>query len=260
MLLYYLLVALAFYLAVLAGVYFFSEGMIFQPPPPSYSDGPGIIKLETETGHSISAVHLPAADGLAFTLLFSHGNAEDLGHLMPLLEEINRMGVGVFAYDYSGYGTSEGKASEQQTYHDIDAAYRYMTETLEIPPRKIIAHGRSLGGGAAVDLAARRRIGGLILESSFVTAFRVITQVPFFPFDRFNNLSKMESIDCPVLVLHGTDDRVIPFWHGRRLYDEAPRPKRHLWVEGAGHNNLYALAGQRYRQALTNFLELLSEK
>ena len=113
------------------------------------------------------------------------------------------LGFSVFAYDYHGYGTSGGKATEQNAYEDIDAAYNYLTQVLKVPPDRIIAHGRSLGGAVAIDLASRKPLGGLVVESSFVSAFRVVTGYRIFPFDKFRNADKIRQVRCPVLIIHG---------------------------------------------------------
>jgi hypothetical protein len=110
-----------------------------------------------------------------------------------------------------------------------------------VPSNCIIALGRLLGGGVTVDLASRRPLGGLIIESTFVTAFRVLTKIPLFPSDKFRNISKIKNVNCPVLVIHGEDDEVIPFWHGEKLFQQANEPKLSLWVDGAGHNNFLKL-------------------
>jgi fermentation-respiration switch protein FrsA (DUF1100 family) len=112
----------------------------------------------------------------------------------------------------------------------------------------------------AVDLANRRQLGGLIIESSFVSAYRVITKIPVFPFDKFKSLSKIKKVHCPVLVIHGTRDEVVPFWHGEKLFQEANEPKQSLWIEGAGHNNLFARAEEQYEKALVEFVTLLESK
>ena len=121
-----------------------------------------------------------------------------------------------------------------------------------VPPERIILHGQSLGGAVAADLAARRPVDGLILESTFVSAVRVVTVVPM-PFDPFNTLGKLKSISCPILVIHGRADRIIKFWHGEKLYDNANEPKQFLWVDNAGHNDLSMVAGEQYEQKLKNF-------
>ncbi|MCA1592266.1 MAG: alpha/beta hydrolase [Acidobacteria bacterium] len=236
--------------------YFYAEKIIFQPQPSSYRDTDRIIKFSSGDGAAISAVYLPNPDA-RYTLLYSHGNAEDVGQLLPILEEIKGLGFSVLAYDYHGYGTSSGTPSEENAYRDADAAYDYLVKEQGVPAHDVIALGRSLGGAVAVDLASRRQLGGLIIESSFVTAYRVITHIPVLPFDKFQSLSKIKRVRCPVLVIHGKKDNVIPFWHGEKLFEEANEPKRSLWVEGAGHNNVFEASGNRYGQALRDFVALI---
>jgi fermentation-respiration switch protein FrsA (DUF1100 family) len=194
-----------------------------------------------------------------YTVLYSHGNAEDIGLLLPMLEDIKSMGFAVFAYDYRGYGTSLGTPSEENAYRDVDAAYNHLTSNLGVPSSRIIALGRSLGGAVAVDLAHRRQLGGLVIESSFITAYRVLTRVPLFPFDKFQSISKIAEVRCPVLVIHGQQDKVIPFWHGERLFQEANEPKLSFWVARAGHNDLFEAAGKRYGQALRDFVAIIKK-
>jgi len=253
------LIAILVYLGMFLYSYFYAEKIVFQPQPSSYRDTNQIIKLNSGDGVKISAVYLPNLNA-HYTILYSHGNAEDIGQILPTLEDIKGMGFSVFAYDYRGYGTSSGTSSEENAYHDEDAAYDYLVNDLAIPANRIIALGRSLGGAVAVDLAHRRQLGGLIIESSFVTAYRVLTHIPLFPFDKFKSISKIKQIHCPVQVIHGKRDEVIPFWHGERLFQEANEPKLSLWVEGAGHNNLFEVAGNRYGQALRDFVVLIERR
>jgi fermentation-respiration switch protein FrsA (DUF1100 family) len=232
--------------------------MIFLPPPATYRDGAETLSLTTADGVRISAVHL-VNHHAAYTILYSHGNAEDLGLIAPLLARLREWGFAVFAYDYRGYGTSRGRPSERGAYEDVDAAYAYLTLTLGVPPGQIIAYGRSVGSGPAVDLATRQPLAGLVVESAFVTAFRVLTRVPLLPFDEFRNIDKITRVSCPVLVMHGVQDDIVPIAHGRRLFGAAPEPKRFLWVEGAGHNDFMLVAGDRQGQALREFAALLRE-
>jgi abhydrolase domain-containing protein 17 len=239
--------------------YFFSDRMIFLPQPSSYQDTNQIRKLTTRDGVEISAVYLPNPQA-KFTILYSHGNAEDLGHILPTLEELRNLGFAVFSYDYRGYGTSQGNPTEKTTYKDIDAAYNYLTQNLGVLPEKIILYGRSVGGGPSVDLASRKPIGGLILENTFVSTFRVATRVTLFPFDKFNNIAKIKNVRSPVLIMHGKADEIIPFWHGEKLFATANEPKRFLAIEGAGHNDFKLVAGEEYEQALAEFTQLISQQ
>lgn len=235
-----------------ACAWLYADRLIFLPPPPTYPDGPGILKIPSGDGQRIAAVHLvnPSA---TYTVLLSHGNAEDLGSMMPLLASLRDLGFSVFAYDYRGYGRSEATPSEPRVYADIDAAYEHLVGELRVRPERIVAYGRSLGAGAAVDLAAHRRLGGLVLESPFLSAFRVMTRISLFPVDKFRNSAKIGRVTCPVLIMHGEDDEIVPVWHGRRLFDLALEPKMLVTVPGAHHNDFVRIAGPRYTQALRDF-------
>src|SRR5574342_467910 len=118
--------------------------MIFLPPAPSYPDMPDVIRLATASGERIAAVYLPNPRA-TYTMLFSHGNAEDLGGIRPLLPVLQDLGFSVLAYDYRGYGLSEGQPSERNVYADIDAAYDYLTRDARVQPGRLILYGRSLG-------------------------------------------------------------------------------------------------------------------
>jgi abhydrolase domain-containing protein 17 len=150
---------------------------------------------------------------------------------------------------------AKGQPNEKAAYQDIDAAYEYLTNELHVQPDHIILHGFSLGGAIAADLASRRSVGGLILESTFVSAFRVVTTVPM-PFDQFTTLAKLKNIKCPILVIHGRADRIVKFWHGQMPFDYANEPKQFLWIENAGHGDLSYVASEQYEQALRNFAGL----
>jgi len=244
------------YAAILLFIYFYSDRMIFLPHPSSYEDGDDILKIETEDGVYISALYLPKEEA-EFTILHSHGNAEDIGDLRELLEEFNNKGFSVFAYDYHGYGTSESRPSEKNTYRDIEAAYKYMVGELRIPANRIIALGRSVGAGAAVELAREHELAGLILESAFASALRWVMRIRLFPFDKFNNIGKIKEVKCPVIVIHGKADSIVPIRHGERLFEEANEPKTCFWVERAGHNDLAMVAGDSYWDAIAKFADTI---
>ncbi len=259
------------YGAVGAYAYFFADRQLFLPPPPSYGPSAEILRIplvtgepegETVTGSvpapTLAALYLPNP-AATHTLLYSHGNAEDLGDLQPFFGQLHRAGFAILAYDYRGYGLSPGKPSEQNTYEDIEAAYRYLTETQGVPPDKILIQGRSLGGGPATYLATRYPVGGLILESTFRSVFTVVTRVPLFPFDKYPNRDRLRTLNVPLLVIHGTQDEVIPFRHGQQLYAAAPGPKQAYWVTGAGHNNLVTVAGNHYFTQLQTFARSLTQ-
>ena len=229
-----------------------SDGMIFPERRSGYSDGPDILKIQTSDGDRISAVYLPNTNA-AFTILHSHGNAEDLGDIRSVLDMFHDAGFAVFAYDYRGYGTSDGKASAKNAQRDAEAAYRYLVDTLRVPPDRIILHGRSVGAALALHVAAREPVAGVILESPFVSAFQVLTVIRVSPLDKFRNIGLVRKIHQPILIIHGTDDLTIPCWHGQKLFEAANEPKFCLWVNGAAHDDVSWIGGARYRDAIRDF-------
>jgi abhydrolase domain-containing protein 17 len=231
-----------------------ADRMLFPAPEAGYRDGPRILKIPARDGTLLSAVHLEAAQPLA-TVLFLHGNGEDIAGILPQLEAMRARGFSVVAFDFRGYGTTPGRPSETNLNADTADVFRYLSGHWLRPGRQVIVYGRSLGGGPAIDLASRERVGGLVLEGAFVSAFRVVTQVRILPWDRFDNLSKIPRVTCPVLVIHGRRDETVPFHHGRQLFAAAPEPKRSLWVDDAGHNDLVEVAREAYWQALRTFAE-----
>jgi abhydrolase domain-containing protein 17 len=240
------------------GIYIFfrADSMMFFPQPASYQDNQDILKIPVTASERISAIYLPNARS-KYTLLYIHGNAEDLGDIRSTLDRLYGLGFSVFAYDYRGYGTSNGIPGEQNAYGDAEAAYKYLTQQLKIPPTQIIIYGRSIGGGSATELATRHAPAGLILESTFTSIFRVVLPFPLLPFDKFTNLDKLQKVRCPVLVMHGENDRTIPIEHGRKLYKAASEPKLSLWVRDAGHNDLAEIAGKNYDRSLLSFQKLI---
>ena len=226
------------------------------PPPASYGpDLPGLVLFPTVAGDTVAALYHPVP-GATHTVLFAHGNAEDIGHGEPFVRTYAQAtGASVLAFDYPGYGLSTGSPSERSAYEAADAALAFLRDEKGAPTGTVVAHGRSLGGAVLVDLAARERLAALVIESSFVSAFRVVTRAPFLPFDRFRSLDKLPAVDSPVLVIHGEQDDIVPLWHGHHIYDALPSHRRTaLWVAGAGHNDLPWVAGPGYWTTLSRFM------
>lgn len=218
--------------------------MIFQPPPSTYtSDVQDLIWLTTEPSPEPVPAFFVSYPGATFTVLFSHGNAEDLGCIFDWLHEMSyHLKVNVLAYDYAGYGQCGGEPSEEAAYAAIDAAFEYLTEQMGFEPKHIIACGRSLGGGPSCELAMKTPdLGGLILQCTFTSVLRVIfgpDRKANIPGDIFCNVHKLPHIKCPVLVAHGRRDEVIPFHHGELLAAAAVNSTEPMWICEAGHNNI----------------------
>lgn len=232
---------------------FFAEKLFFFPPPPGYEDNSQLLKLATTKGDRIAAFHLPAKPGFP-TLLYTHGNAEDLGDVSDLAQVWENEGFGVLAYDFPGYGLSTGKPLEATCEAAIDAAWDYLTKTKGITPAMIIIVGRSVGSGPAVWLAEREKPAGLILLSPFTSTFAVRIPIPILPCDRFPNLKRIPQVKCPLLVIHGEDDSLITPSHGHKLVDAATvTDKRFLGIPGAGHNYLFEVGGEIIGPAIHDF-------
>jgi|GEM_PF-77266 len=237
--------------ATLVGGYMINS-MMFHPHAPTYSwDDPHVVNIGT-AADPIAAMWLPNAETNK-VFLYSHGNAEDIGDLAGVLQGFQRAGFSVLCYDYPGYGLSAGKPTEKSVYASAETAYCFLTERRKIAPSDIIVLGRSIGSGPACYLAEKFPVGGLVVEAGFTSAPRVLTRIRILPFDPFPNIRRIPNIDCPVLFIHGTADDVVPFSHGKALFEAAYKPKEHLWVEGAGHDDLMLVLGDDYFKALDRF-------
>ena len=189
-------------------------------------------------------------------LLRCHGNAENMVQTLWAVGELCAEGYTVAAVDYPGYGLSDGSPDEKGCYRNVHRLYDWLVEARGCKPEEIIVDGFSVGTGPAVELVATKPVGGLILEAPFLSAPRVVTKVRILPIDPFPNLKRIGDVKCPVLFFHGTEDRVIPYSHGRALFELAREPKRFITVEGGDHNDFPAVMGvDEYLQEIRNFAE-----
>ncbi|KAG6777558.1 hypothetical protein POTOM_017383 [Populus tomentosa] len=178
-----------------------------------------VLKLETKRGNHVVAVYFknPAA---SLTVLYSHGNAADLGQMYDLFCELSlHLRVNLMGYDYSGYGQSTGKPTEQNTYVDIEAAYRCLEEKYGVKEEDVILYGQSVGSGPTLDLATRLpKLRAVVLHSPIASGLRVIYPVKrTYWFDIYKNIDKIPFINCPVLVIHdNVSSRHHPSQHGHR--------------------------------------------
>jgi len=233
--------------------------------------------LSTAHGSSIPVVLLrnnPTEDiNVRPTVLFSHGNAEDLNNALKFCKMIQEnCHVNVLVYDYSGYGISEGGiASERNLEGDIMSVYTFLTDELRVLPRNVVLWGRSLGSAPTLYLASLIPVHGILLHSPLLSVLR--TQInccccccilsclacPNFccqP-DAFVNIHRIDKINCPVFIIHGTKDAVVPFWHGQYFSTHLKNSVKPLWVEDAGHNDILKLAKRKYMSRARQFIAQL---
>jgi abhydrolase domain-containing protein 17 len=233
-----------------------AERMLFPRPPIKYELTSDYVQLTAPDGVKLVARHWPNP-GAKYTLLYLHGNYEDLGSIGEYMPGFLQAGYAVFALDYRQYGHSEGQPTEANTIADVNLAYDYLRTRLGVPAGQIVIFGYSLGGGPGVELALRQPVAGIVLQGAFVSVYRVMTRVPLFPGDLFRNLAKMPQLKVPVLVIHGTDDGTVPFWHGEALYEATTSRKMKLYIEGGRHSGLADAAGPRYWEVLKAFTDSL---
>ncbi|PIN03327.1 putative alpha/beta hydrolase [Handroanthus impetiginosus] len=231
----------------------------FPPTPPSYTvvsdescggalcipevprrEDVNVLRLRTRRGNDIVAVHVSHPKANA-TMLYSHGNAADVGQMYELFVELSlRLRVNLIGYDYSGYGQSTGKPTECNTYADIDAVYECLKEQYRVKDEQLILYGQSVGSGPTVDLASRvPDLRGVVLHSPILSGLRVLYPVKrTYWFDIYKNIDKIGSINCPVLVIHGTADDVVDCSHGKQLWELCKVKYEPVWIKGGGHCDL----------------------
>lgn len=196
----------------------------------------------TDDGVKIKGWFVPCV-GAKRTILFCHGNAGNIGHRVEKLKFFNDMGCNVFIIDYRGYGKSNGAPSEAGFYKDAEAAYDHLLSR-GIAPDQIIGYGESIGGAVIVDLASKKRMRGIILDSTFSSVKDMVRVsygfVPHWLFrSRFDSESKIKSITIPKLIIHSVNDEIVPLQLGRKLYDAASSPKEFLEIYGGHNSNFY---------------------
>ncbi|HUT25916.1 MAG TPA: alpha/beta hydrolase [Sumerlaeia bacterium] len=261
-----LITPVVFYLAFCLFVFLYQSHLLYYPqkgldltPQDAGMEYEEIILESGDEKTPIVAWYVPAREDRG-TALFCHGNAGNLSGRLDIIEQYRDLGLNVLILDYRGYGRSKGRPSEEGTYEDGLAAWRYLTETRGCSPNEIVILGRSLGGAIAAWLAQRHTPGALILESAFTSVPDIGAEVyPYLPVRllsrfRYNSLARMSEIRCPVLIAHGRDDEMIPFDHGRALFEAAREPKAFLEMTGT-HNEGFAMTRARYAQEIDSFLK-----
>ena len=247
----------------------FISSMMFFPSraflayPEDYGLQSETVELVTADGVRLYSWYLPAREDKG-TLLYIHGNAGNISHRLFMARGWVKRGFSCFLLDYRGYGKSEGSPNEAGLYKDLQAAYAYLVDERGIPSEHIVAFGESLGTAAAVQLAAKEKLGGLIVEGGFSRgrdmAKRIYPFLPAFLFsDSFNSLERIPKVTAPILFIHSRNDEVVPFALAKRLYAAANRPKYFSEILG-GHNTAFLDSSDLYRGSIKSFISQLPAK
>jgi fermentation-respiration switch protein FrsA (DUF1100 family) len=239
---------------LLNSLLYFPSGRFFAEPAELGLDAKDVV-FETEDGETLHSWWFrTGADPLGHVLLF-HGNAGNIGDRLLHARLLTDAGLDVFSFDYRGYGRSTGSPDEEGTYRDARAARVALLRQEGVAEDGVFYVGESLGGGVAVALAVEAPPRGLVLLSTF-TSVRDMGRVhyPIIPTslvpDAYPTLRRVRELKCPLLVMHGDRDEIVPVEQGRALFDAAPEPKRLHLFPGAGHNDLLNRAGQEWAETI----------
>ena len=245
---------------------FLENALIF--PAPRYPSGNWEhpfedIFFESKDGTKLHGLFVDHPNPKAH-LIFFHGNGEHVANSIDLLENYrDDFQATVFAFDYRGYGRSEGKPHEKGVLADGHAAHKWFTDKAGVGPNEIVLIGRSLGGAVAVDLAAEYGARALVLERTFTkmpdVAARLYPILPirFLMKTQLDSQSKIHKYDGPLLQSHGTRDEIVPYDLGQKLFETATTQHKEFYAdEGGGHNDAYS---REYWTKLTEFMHNLEE-
>jgi hypothetical protein len=185
-------------------------------------------------------------------ILYFHGNEGNLAREVDRLAALRQFGLPILAIDYRGFGRSSGPdPSESRVYDDARAAWDYMIGVMKLSPARVVLYGHSLGGAVAADLAAHQPAAcALVLESAFTSMVDMgRLHYPMFPIDwllseRFDTAERIARVQQPIVVMHGTNDDIVPASMSERLFAVAREPKRLLLVHSAGHEDALQKAGE----------------
>lgn len=236
------------YVAVLACLYVFQRQLLYFPDR-SRPVLAGLaelsvreVALHTADGLSLLSWYLPAR-GERPVILYFHGNGGHIGYRADRMQRFAREGYGVLMLEYRGYGGNPGTPNEAGLYQDAQAALEFL-QANGITGRRLVLFGESLGSAVAIQVAAQREVGALVLENPFTSVAAVAQyHYPFVPaalliWDRFDSLSRIGEVQAPMLILHAGRDRIVPVHFGKALFAAAPEPKESWFVPEAGHEDL----------------------
>jgi fermentation-respiration switch protein FrsA (DUF1100 family) len=219
------------------------------------------VFFTTADGVKLNGWYVPAKDS-RLTVLYCHGNGGNIGYYLDTIDILHKMNVNCFVFDYRGYGLSEGKPTEEGTYADALAAYKWLVSTKGAVPNKIVISGWSLGGCIAAELASKVKAGGLLLESTFTSyADMASYHYPYLPVRwfcryKYDTLGYLRNVHCPVMAVHSPDDEIAPFAMGQKLFAAANEPKEFVQIAGS-HNEGFIESALLYSKRVGAWLESL---
>lgn len=263
----YLLVLLVLRLNESRLLYVPGAGRTLLDPPAELALDVRKVTVTAADGVRLVSWAMPVESGAGFWLLICHGNAGNISEAgRPLhYAGLRALGLSLLAFDYRGYGESEGAPSEQGLYLDAEAAYHYLRDSLGVPAERIVIFGHSLGSAVAVELAGRVPAAGLVLDGALSSVVERAQELfPYAPVrwiaaSRYPSIERVGRLTLPKLFLHARDDEVVPIAHGRRLYEAAAPPKRFVELRGT-HGDAFGVDSAAYYGAIGRFMAELGPR
>jgi pimeloyl-ACP methyl ester carboxylesterase len=199
------------------------------------------------------------------TVIFFYGNGMCMADCVGEFLRLRHEGFNVIVPDFVGYGMSSGQPSEAGCYATADAAYDYLLSREDIDHKKIVVLGWSLGAAAAIDLASRKPVAGILTVSAFTSMADMAHELlPYLPTSlvlrhHFKNEEKLRGIDLPIFIAHGDRDNIVPFAMSARLAKAAKGPVTTMTIHGASHNDVFEIGGDELERAITNFINQVTK-
>ena len=250
------------YLLILVFVFFYQRNLLYHPFENNYSSD--------QINFSYEEIFIPASNGNNLkgwfhkkdlnnkkTLVFFHGNAGDLRNRIYKLNLMKDFDINFLIVAYRGFSGNKGKPSEKGLYEDARSTLNWLTKQ-KIKEKQIIIYGESLGTGVSIEVAQNRKFAGIILESPFTSIVEAGKfYYPYLPVsllleDRYETIKKLKNIDCPILVMHGKKDKIVPFKMGKKVFENAKEPKFSYFPDDDDHMMNY---NKDLLYALSNFFK-----
>ena len=228
------LVVLVYFLATL-GLYIFQRSLLYHPTENNY-DGDRLtvniekVKIVTEDNIDLLAWYHNKDINKFKTILYLHGNAGSLENRIHKINHFEDMNINFLLLSWRGFSGNKGEPTEQGLYQDARSAVKWLIKQ-GVFEENIIIYGESLGTGVTTEIAQNRNFAGIILESPFTSMVAAgKSKYPIFPIrlllkDRYESDKKIKNIKSPVLIMHGEQDKIVPFWMGEKMFELANEPK-----------------------------------
>ncbi len=250
------------YLVILIFIYLYQRNLLYHPTENNYQNDKAQFNyeevfIEVEDEIKLKSWFINKDLNKFKTLLIFHGNAGDLSNRIYKINELNKLEINILLISWRGFSGNKGSPTEKNLYKDAEAAIKWLNKK-KVNNNQIILYGESLGTGVAVEMATRHNFNSIILESPF-TSIENSAKIyyPYLPVkillkDRYDSISKIKMVNCPILIMHGKKDDIVPFSMGKKLFEKANNPKHFYSTSKDDHMMEFNL---KLMQEIKNFIE-----